>query len=74
MRPPAAPEGHPLAKGCPLGPRGALSPLGCNRKAAAVPRCRLKVADPTAVWPYRWRKVAKPEVTPDAVAQPSGGL
>ena len=36
MRPPTAPEAHLLAQGRPLDPRGAPSPLGCRREAAAM--------------------------------------
>ena len=37
MRPPTAPEAHPLAQGgYPLGPRGAPSPLGGRSEAAVA--------------------------------------
>ena len=35
-RPPTALEAHPLARGCPLGPRGAPSPRGCRKEATAT--------------------------------------
>ena len=34
-----APEGYPLAQGCPLGLWGAPSPLGCRSGFAVAPRC-----------------------------------
>ena len=36
MRPPAAAEAYQRAQGCPVGPREALSPLGCRREAAVA--------------------------------------
>eukprot|EP00964_Phaeocystis_antarctica_P103409 scaffold68700_cov65-Phaeocystis_antarctica.AAC.4 len=36
MWPPTAPEAHPLAQGCPLGPRRGPSALECRREAAAA--------------------------------------
>ena len=39
MRPPTAPEAHPPAQGCPLGPEGEPLPRGCRREAAAALRC-----------------------------------
>ena len=32
MRPPTTPEAQPLAQGCPLAPRGELSPRGCQTR------------------------------------------
>ena len=49
MRPPAAPEAHPLARGCPLRPGGEPVPLGCRGEAAAYAEAcpRPNVADVT---------------------------
>ena len=44
MRPPAAPDAHPLAHGYPRAPRGESLLLGCQREAAAAPWCLRKVA------------------------------
>ena len=49
MRPPAAPDAHPLAHGYPRAPRGESSLLGYQREAAAAPWCSRKVADVAAL-------------------------
>ena len=54
--PPAAPEAHPLARGCPLGPRGAPSVLGCHIRGGARwlgPRVRprSRIPPPLALLP-----------------------
>ena len=45
MRPPTTPEALPLAQGCPLGPKGEPSPLGCRREPALALRCLPEVTD-----------------------------
>ena len=60
MRPPTALRARPLTQGCPLGPRGEASPLGCRRGAGwssgacpKSPRChRLR--------PFRWEAMGSP--------------
>ena len=39
VRPPTAPQAHPLGQRCPLGPREAPSPRGCQREAATALWC-----------------------------------
>lgn len=48
MRPPTASEAHPLARGCPLRPKGEHLPLGSQRDIAVALWCPPKVADFTA--------------------------
>ena len=51
MQPLTAPEAHLLARGCPLGPRGAPLPPGCQREAGrhSALWCLLEVVDSTAI-------------------------
>ena len=51
MRPTTAQEGHLLARGYPLGPVVAPSPLGCGEAAAAL--CTPVPSPPPSPWPCR---------------------
>ena len=51
--PPTAPEAHPLAQGCPLGPRGRTSAPASKREPAAALWCLPVVADRHRLHPSR---------------------
>ena len=63
MRPPTAgPEACLFAQGCPLGPRGAPSPLWCRREAGGGPKSPIPPPLPIQAslwWPNEWSLVAQ---------------
>eukprot|EP00964_Phaeocystis_antarctica_P055312 scaffold32534_cov49-Phaeocystis_antarctica.AAC.1 len=56
VRPLTAPEAHPPAQGCPLGPRGEPSPRGCRGEPAAALWCLPKVVAHSAAFDHLGRE------------------
>jgi len=67
-------RGPPARRGLPPGPEGGAFAAWVQQEGCGGAPVPAQSRRSHCCLAYRWRKVAKPEVTPDAVAQPSGGL